>query len=60
MGHKLAVLFYRMLRYGQEYVDRGQQFCQDKYHQQQIALLNRQAAQLGLVVTPATSPAVSI
>jgi transposase len=39
MAHKLAVLFYRMLRYGQEYVDRGQQFYQDKYRQQQIALL---------------------
>ncbi len=24
MAHKLAVLFYRMLRLGQEYVDRGQ------------------------------------
>jgi hypothetical protein len=55
MAHKLAVLFYRMLRYGQQYVDRGQQFYQDKYRQQQIALLNRQAAQLGLVVTPAVS-----
>jgi hypothetical protein len=51
MAHKLAVLFHRMLRYGQEYVDRGQQ---------QIALLNRQAAQLGLVVTPATSQAVCV
>jgi transposase len=60
MAHKLAVLFYRMLRYGQEYVDRGQQSYQDKYRQQQIALLNRQAAQLGLVVTPATSQAVSV
>jgi transposase len=60
MAHKLAVLFYRMLRYGQEYVDRGQQFYQDKYRQQQIALLNRQAAQLGLVVTPATKQAVSV
>jgi len=60
MAHKLAVLFYRMLRYGQEYVDRGQQFYEDKYRQQQIALLNRQAAQLGLVVTPATSQAVSV
>ena len=24
MAHKLAVLFYRMLRFGQEYIDRGQ------------------------------------
>jgi transposase len=60
MAHKLAVLFYRMLRYGQEYLDRGQQFYQDKYRQQQIALLNRQAAQLGLIVTSATQQAVSM
>lgn len=53
MAHKLAVLFYRMLRFGQEYLDRGQQFYQDKYRQQQIARLNQQAAQLGLVVVPA-------
>jgi len=59
MAHKLAVLFYRMLRFGQEYLDRGQQFYQDKYLQQQIAFLKRQAAQLGLVVTPASSPAAS-
>lgn len=59
MAHKMSRLFYRMLRYGQEYVDRGQQFYQDKYRQQQIALLNKQAAQLGLVVTAAISVPVS-
>ena len=59
MAHKLAVLFYRMLRFGEEYLDRGQQFYQDKYLQQQIVRLKRQAAQLGLVVTPASSQVVS-
>jgi transposase len=53
MAHKLAVLFYRMLRFGQEYVDRGQQFYEDKYRQQQISLLNRKAAQLGFSIIPA-------
>lgn len=55
MARKLAVLFYRMLRYGQEYVDRGQQFYEDKHRQQQIALLTRKAAQLGMVVTSAVT-----
>ena len=55
MAHKLAVLFYRMLRYGQDYIDRGQQFYQDKYREQQVALLKRRAAQLGLAVVPDTS-----
>lgn len=59
MAHKMAHLFYRMLRYGQEYVDRGQQFYQDKHRQQQIALLNKKAAQLGMVVTAATSVPIS-
>ena len=53
MAHKLAVLFYRMLRFGQEYVDRGQQFYDEKYRQQQISLLHRKAAQLGFSVIPA-------
>jgi len=56
MAHKLAVLFYRMLRFGQEYVDRGQQFYDAKYRQQQISLLNRKAAQLGFSIIPAANP----
>ena len=60
MAHKLAVLFYRMLRFGQEYVDRGQQFYEEKYRQQQISLLNKKAAQLGFSVAPASNPQVTV
>ena len=60
MAHKLAVLFYRMLRFGQEYVDRGQHFYEEKYRQQQISLLNRKAAQLGFSVIPATNRPAAI
>ena len=57
MAHKLAVLFYRMLRLGQEYVDRGQKFYEERYRQQQVSLLNKRAAQLGFSVVPtSTSP----
>jgi len=59
MAHKLAVLFYRMLRYGQEYVDRGQQFYEEKYRQQQISLLNKKAAQLGFSIVPAANAQVT-
>ena len=59
MAHKLAVLFYRMLRFEQEYVDRGQQFYEEKYRQQQISLLNKKAAQLGFSVVPASNPQVT-
>jgi transposase len=59
MAHKLAVLFYRMLRLGQEYVDRGQNFYEERYRQQQISLLNRRAAQLGFSIVPASGPVAS-
>lgn len=55
MAHKLAVLFYRMLRFGQEYVDRGQQFYEDRFREQQISLLSKKAAQFGFSITPAVS-----
>ena len=52
MVHKLAVLFYRMLRFGKEYVDRGQRVYDERYRQQQLSLLNKRAAQLGFAVVP--------
>ncbi len=52
MAHKLAVLFYRMLRFGQEYVDQGAILYQEKFRAQQLRLLEKKAAQLGLAVVP--------
>jgi transposase len=50
MGAKLARLIYRMLRYGQEYVDRGTAHYEEKYRQQQIQFLTKKAAQHGLTL----------
>lgn len=50
MAHKLARLVYRMLRFGQEYVDRGTQYYENKYREQQIDLLKKTAAKLGYQV----------
>jgi transposase len=50
MAHKLAVLVYRMLRWGQDYVDKGMQFYEERHREQQIRLLKKRAAKLGLVV----------
>jgi len=50
MAHKLAVLAYRMLRWGHEYVDKGMQYYEDRHREQQIRLLKKRAAKLGLVV----------
>jgi len=50
MAHKLALLVYRMLKCGHEYVDKGMQHYEDKHRQQQIQLLKKKAATLGFVV----------
>ena len=50
MAHKLAVLVYRMLRWGHAYVDKGMQYYEERHREQQIRLLQKRAAALGLVV----------
>lgn len=50
MAHKLARLVYRMLKYGQEYVDKGMQYYEDQYRSQQIELLKKRAVKLGLQI----------
>jgi len=53
MAHRLARLVYRMLKYGQEYVDKGMQYYEDRYRHQQIEALQKNAAKLGLQVLSA-------
>src|ERR1700758_4777200 len=50
MAHRLARLVYRMLKYGQTYVDKGTQYYEERFRQQQIQLLRKRAAKLGLQV----------
>jgi len=49
MAHRLARLVYRMLKYGQAYVDKGSEYYEG-FRQQQIQLLRKRAAKLGLQV----------
>src|SRR5258708_6648642 len=56
MAHKLPRLVYRMLKYGHEYVDKGMQQYEDQYHSQQVELLKKKAAKLGLQIVE-TQPA---
>jgi transposase len=51
MAHRLARLVYRMLKYGQRYVDKGTDYYENRYRQQQIHLLQKKAAKLGLQIT---------
>jgi transposase len=53
MAHRLARLVYRMLKYGQQYVDKGAEYYEQRNRQQQIEFVRKKAAQLGLHVTPA-------
>ncbi|HJZ70557.1 MAG TPA: IS110 family transposase [Vicinamibacterales bacterium] len=50
MAHKLARLVYRMLKWGHEYVDKGLQYYEDRHREQQVHLLKKRAARLGLKI----------
>jgi len=50
MAHKLARLVYRMLKWGHEYVDKGLQYYEDPHREQQVRLLQKKAAKLGLLI----------
>ena len=50
MAHHLARLVYRMLKYGQEYVDKGMEYYQQRYQNQQIKWLEKKAKDLGLTI----------
>jgi transposase len=55
MAAKQARLVYRMLKFGQEYVDKGTIHYEEKYRQQKIKLISKQAAQHGFVLVPLTN-----
>jgi hypothetical protein len=50
-ARKLAVLFYNALRFGQDYLDPGAGYYEERYRKRVIHNLQRRAAQLGLVLT---------
>jgi transposase len=50
MAHKLARLVYRMLKWGHEYVDKGLQYYEERHRLQQVHLLKKRAAKLGLQI----------
>jgi len=46
-----------MMKYRQEYIDEGAAQYQQKYQQQKIKLLTKQAAQHGFALVPLVQPA---
>jgi transposase len=56
MARKLACLFYRLIKHGQPYVDKGTEYYEVRYREQQIRSLTKRAQKLGLqLVIPKTA-----
>jgi hypothetical protein len=56
MTRKLACLFYRLIKHGQQYVDQGIEYYETRYREQQIRSLAKRAEKLGLqLVIPKTA-----
>jgi transposase len=53
MAHALGRLLYRMLKYGEGFVDRGAQYYEQRLQEQKLQKLHRDATPLGMVVKPA-------
>lgn len=53
MAHRLARLVYRMLKYGQEYIDKGMEYYEERNRLQQLQHLRKKAAKLGIQIVEA-------
>ena len=51
-AHKLARIFYNMLKNGTEYVDQGQDYYEEQYRERVMKNLKKRAASLGLDLIP--------
>ncbi len=54
MARKLAQLVYRAIRYGQEYVDIGQEAYEAQFADKRMYGLRQAARSLGYTLTPST------
>jgi transposase len=52
MARQLAVLIYRALRFGNDYVDKGVEHYEKKFREQQVKSLQKQAAKHGFQLVP--------
>lgn len=57
MAHHLARLFYRLVKYGSQYVDHGMAAYEARFREQQFRWLSRKAAELRFRLTPIEAPA---
>lgn len=57
-AHKLAKLFYCMLKYGWEYVEKGVKFYEDMYQERREHSLKKKAAEMGYKLVREEVPAL--
>ena len=60
MARKLAVLLYRMLKYGTQYVDKGMQHYESKYQETKLQYLRAEAAKFGMILLPKQAAATHV
>ena len=53
-ARKLATLIYRLLRWGQPYIDDGAEAYERRYQENRLRVLKVKAKQLGYEMVPAT------
>ena len=56
MARKLACLFYRLIKHGQQYVDKGAEYYEARYREQQLRWLAKKAQTLGFQLVPPATP----
>jgi transposase len=56
-AHKLARLIYLMITKGQEYVDQGQLYYEERYRERVVRSLAKKATELGMQLVPCAAPA---
>ena len=49
-AHKLARIMYRALKYGHQYVDKGQQYLEQQHHERTLKSLTKRAKELGYML----------
>ena len=51
-AHKIARMYYNLMRYGKEYVEIGEKAYEERHRRRQIAWLTKKMENLGYAVTP--------
>ena len=55
-AHKLAKLIYRMLKFGKDFVDKGQSYYEARYKEQAVKNMIKRAKQIGYELVPLPDP----